>query len=228
MMNQGQAAISSLHGLFPDRLFSVETVAAPMDQSQLHPSELALVRNAISKRKGEFAAGRYCARRALARLQMGAPAILKDASGCPIWPHGAVGSISHTKGCIVSVVGRSNQVVALGVDVDNRQTPFPVPILDRVCVPEELCWLQSMPHEAMMLHAWALFSVKETIYKCVYSGTGDRLGFSDARLDFDLRTGLFRAQLKRAVGPDQRTFLIGRVGYNEAHVFSGMWWLHER
>jgi 4'-phosphopantetheinyl transferase EntD len=225
-MSELHAAIRSPQTLFPHRLFSVETVAAPMDEALLHPRERALVRNAVAKRKGEFAAGRHCARQALARLDIRAPSILKDANGCPLWPEGAVGSISHTKGCVVSVVGRSGRVAALGVDVDSRLAPFPDVVLGHVCRPEELRWLQSMPAAAMSLHAYALFSVKETIYKCVYGATGERLGFADALLDVDLRTGLFRAQLTRGVGPDARTLLAGRVGCNAAHVFSGMWWLH--
>ncbi len=225
-MSELQAAISSPHSLFPQRLFSVETVTSPMDESLLHPCEYALVRNAVAKRKGEFAAGRHCARLALARLHIGESAILQDANGCPIWPEGAVGSISHTKDCIVSVVGRSSQVAALGVDVDSHLTPFPFDVLGYVCRPEELRWLQSMSAESRRLHAYALFSVKETIYKCVYAATGDQLGFTDALLNFDLRTGLFRAQLARAVGPEGRKYLVGRVGCNATHVFSGMWWFH--
>lgn len=223
-MSEFQAAIRSPQALFPRRLFSVETAAAPMDETLLHPLERALVRNAVAKRKGEFAAGRHCARQALARLDISAPSILKDRNGCPQWPAGAVGSISHTKGCVVSVVARSSRFAALGVDVDSRLAPFPQAVLGHVCRHEELRWLRSMPGEAMMLHAYALFSVKETIFKCVYGATGERLRFSDALLDFDLRTGLFRAQLARAVGTAARTFLTGRVGCNAAHVFSGMWW----
>jgi 4'-phosphopantetheinyl transferase EntD len=224
-MSELRAAIRSPQGLFPQRLFSVETVAASMDEALLHPCERALVRNAVAKRKGEFAAGRHCARQALARFSISAPSILKDAYGCPLWPDGAVGSISHTSGCVISVAGRSSLVAGLGVDVDSRRAPFPEAVLGHVCRPEELRWLQSMPAASMMLHAYALFSVKETIYKCVYGATGERLAFDDASLQFDLRAGLFRAQLMHAVGREGRTFLVGRVGCNAAHVFSGMWWL---
>jgi 4'-phosphopantetheinyl transferase EntD len=225
-MSQSQIAIRSPHTLFPHQLFSVETVTMPMGEDLLHCRERALVRNAVARRKGEFAAGRYCARQALARLNISAPIILRDTNGCPLWPQGAVGSISHTTGCIVSVVGRSSQVIALGVDVDSHLTPFPESVLDHVFVPEELRWLQSMSVESRTLHAYALFSVKETIYKCVYSATGDRLGFADASLELDFYTGLFGARLARAIGPGRRKFLVGRVGCNATHVFSGMWWLH--
>ena len=224
-MTELQAAIRSPLALFPPRLFCVETTDAPMDEAVLHPCERALMRDAVAKRKGEFSAGRHCAHRALARLNMDAPAILKHADGCPRWPHGAVGSISHTAGCVVSVVGRSDRIAAVGVDVDSLRAQFPTAVLDHVCRPEELRWLQLMPAELITLHAYALFSAKETIYKCVYNATGDRLRFSDARLNFDFRTGWFRAQMARAVGPGARKFLIGRIGCNATHVFSGMWWL---
>lgn len=223
-----QNAIASLDGLFPHHLFSVEVVSTPMDESVLHPDELLLVKNAVAKRKGEFAAGRFCARQALIRQHLNPGVILKDIHGCPVWPHGAVGSISHTRGCIVSVVGHSNQVAGLGVDVDLRQPRFPERILQHICRPEELKRLSAMSDDLMNLHAYAIFSIKETIYKCVYMATGERLTFNEATLNLDLNVGIFHAQLTRPVGYARKKRLAGRVGFNTTHIFSGMWWLREQ
>ena len=50
----------------------------PGDASLLAPEEAAIVANAVPKRVGEFAAGRLCARRALAELGM--------SRAFPSWP----------------------------------------------------------------------------------------------------------------------------------------------
>src|SRR5208283_1858886 len=57
----------------------------------------AALERATAKRVGEFLAGRFCARAAIEALA-GAPVELlpRGPDGCPVWPPGLVGSISHT------------------------------------------------------------------------------------------------------------------------------------
>lgn len=220
-------AIRRPEELFPTHWFSVEVSAGGGDASSLHPSEQRLIDRAVPKRRAEFAAGRVCAHRALDRLQHTHEPLLRDPHGCPVWPSGALGSISHTRGCVVSVVARKPQVAAVGVDVDDWREPFTDLALAHICRSEEKAWLEAMLPTARNLHAYALFSIKEAIYKCVYVGTGERLGFHDASVHFDLQQGLFSAQLQRPL-PGGRQRLIGRVGCNQNHVFSGLWWFGSR
>lgn len=216
-------AIRRPEDLFPTHWFSVEVSSGGGDALSLHPSEQRLIDRAVPKRRAEFTAGRVCAHRALERLQHAPEPLLRDPYGCPVWPLGTLGSISHTRGCVVSVVARKPQVAAVGVDVDDWREPFPELALDHICCSDEEAWLEAMVPADRNLHAYALFSIKEAIYKCVYTGTGERLGFHDASVHFDLQQGLFRAHLQRPL-IDGRQQVIGRVGCNQNHVFSGLWW----
>lgn len=219
-----QAAIRRPQDLFPSTLFSVEAGASNGDETLLHPLERALVERAVSKRRHEFAAGRACAHRALTRLQVAPGPILSDRHGCPLWPSGTLGSISHTEGCAISVAATSGRVTAVGVDVDRRSNAFSHSVLRHVCREEELRWISGLPGMLVPMYGLLLFSIKEAIYKCVYAATGERLGFGDASVVLDLSQGLFSARLLREVGEEGRDRLVGRVGCNEDYVFSGLWW----
>lgn len=224
------ATIRSPKELFPEAWFSVEVEHARGDERWLLPSEHALVVRAVPQRRAEFAAGRHCARRALARLSVAPVPLLRDEQGCPLWPRGTSGSISHTSGCVVSVAARCDGVSAVGVDVERIDAAAAEAITAQVCSDAERNALMALPWAERAPYACALFSVKETIYKCVYAATGERLTFSDAAVWLDFRQGLFLATLQRPVGRglDRRDHVVGRVGRNDHYVFSGQYWLARR
>jgi 4'-phosphopantetheinyl transferase EntD len=214
--------------MFPRDLFSMATARGPSNDALLHQLERELIRNARAERRGEFAAARQCAHRALARFGIEPQPILRDPHGAPQWPHGVCGSITHTSGCMLGVVALDSRVVALGVDVEARGAAFPERALAPVCRPEEFAELHDEASPLRHVNAYAVFCAKEAIYKAVYSATRERLGFQDARVHLDLPRGLFRAHLLRSADGRGRRELIGRVGYNDAHVFAAVWWLRER
>lgn len=221
-------AIRTPSHLFPSQLFGVELVDGDGDARTLDPRERELIRRAVPKRRAEFAAGRTCAHRALDRLgPEGREPLLRDAHGSPLWPTGTVGSISHAGGRAVSVVARRGNVEAVGVDIERWTEPFPDGALGHVCTDGERARLPAdTPATRLLrrLHVHACFSIKEAIYKCVYAGTGLRLGFADADVVFDLQQGLFHANLRQVL-PSGRITLTGRVGCDARHVFAGVWWL---
>jgi hypothetical protein len=94
---RGPVCSPVLARLFPEGAACVE-LRAPGDVSQLFPTEETHIQAAVAKRRAEFAAGRVCARSALAEL--GAPlaplGVRPDRS--PDWPAGLTGSITHTQG----------------------------------------------------------------------------------------------------------------------------------
>lgn len=225
------SSIQDPRELFPSTWFSVEAHYAHGDalgdEAWLHPLERALVARAIPRRRAEFAAGRHCARRALGRLSIAPVALLRDAHGSPLWPAGTLGSISHTEGCAISVAALRSSVRGVGVDVERIDAEAASVISNQVCSASERAALAALPVAARVPHACALFSVKETIYKCVYGATGQRLTFADATVWLDFRQGMFLASLRRPVGigAERRHRLTGRVGRNERYVFSGQYWL---
>src|ERR1700761_3617241 len=74
----------------------------------LFPDEEALLGRAVEKRRREFAAGRGCARRALAALGLPPAPLLPGEGGAPRWPDGVVGSITHCAGYAAAAVAARN------------------------------------------------------------------------------------------------------------------------
>ncbi|MGW1793364.1 4'-phosphopantetheinyl transferase family protein [Streptomyces tubercidicus] len=176
--------------------------------------EESVVRHAVDKRKREFAAGRWCARRAMAELGLPPVAILPGARGEPCWPAGFVGGLTHCEGYAAAVVARSTEVLALGIDAEPAQ-PLPDGVLEAVALPAERAGLPQIAYGAPPL-PWdrMLFSAKESVYKAWFPMTGRPLGFEDAHISFDPDDGTFSARL----------LVPGwRLGDAELTVFQGRW-----
>ena len=77
---------------------AVSEIFGPFDSCTLAPEEQNAVAGAVHKRQAEFAAGRTCARRAMAKLGVSIPALLLGANREPVWPRGIVESITHCSG----------------------------------------------------------------------------------------------------------------------------------
>jgi 4'-phosphopantetheinyl transferase EntD len=189
---------------------------AELDEAPLHPGEAPAVARAVPKRRAEYAAGRACAREALAGLGLPPGPILRDAErGAPVWPSGIVGSITHCDGYRAAAVARSADILTLGIDAEPH-APLPEGVLDVVqSTAAERDALAALVTHGPDVH-WdrLLFSAKETVYKAWYPFHRRMLGFTEAELLFARDTdtadrGSFTARLlvpgpllAEGVGPD--------------------------
>ncbi|MFE0649501.1 4'-phosphopantetheinyl transferase [Streptomyces sp. NPDC059534] len=182
--------------LLPAAVASAESFGPPdAAPGELYPEERALVAGAVDARRREFAAGRACARRALARLAVPPAAVLRGERGEPRRPRGTVGSITHCAGYQAAAVAPEARVAAVGIDAEpNRPLP-PGVRPDVVTAPEEEAMVRRLAGEAPDIH-WdrLLFSAKESVYK-VWSplSGGGWLDFDEAVVAFDRRTRQFTA-----------------------------------
>lgn len=167
--------------LFPPGTAGFE-VRPPVGADSLFPEEMECVRNAVPKRVGEFAAGRACARRALAQLGLPDLALPAGPDRRPAWPAGIVGSISHTEGFCVAVAARDGCVGAIGIDVE-RVGRVRERLWRSICTPEELSWLRCHPAEDRPILATILFSAKESFFKCQFESTGLFLDFAEVAIE---------------------------------------------
>ena len=155
-----------------------------LDHAPLHPEEAAAVARAVAKRRGEYAAGRACARAALTALGLPPGPIRRDGErGAPVWPEGVVGSITHCDGYRAAAVARSSEILTLGIDAEPHG-PLPEGVLDIVqSTAAERAALAALTAEHPGLH-WdrLLFSAKETVYKAWYPFHRRMLGFNEAEL----------------------------------------------
>ncbi len=197
------------------RLFAPGAVVAELrssgDPQLLLPEEAACLGRAVPKRVGEFAAGRLCARRALAEFGIVDFPIRVAADRQPLWPPSMVGSITHTAGLCAAVAAERRHAdapgadapgaVALGLDCEvvgdvNRE------LWPTVCTSAELEWVASLPAAERAAAAGLIFSAKEAFYKCQYPVAGERLNFHDVSVripSWGAAAGEFRMHAARRI-----------------------------
>jgi len=136
------------------------------------PAEAELAKNAVPKRLFEFIATRTLARELLADMGHGAVSIPRGPLGAPEWPQGIVGTLAHSDGLVVVVLGSAEPYRALGIDLEPNE-PLPEDVRSYVSLPGE---------DDRAPAARAVFVVKEAFYKAHCGVHGRMLDFSDVRV----------------------------------------------
>lgn len=171
---------AALSQLLPGGIVAFETDAGG-DLQLLTDAEQTLVQRASLRRQIEFAAGRECARTALAALGTPTLGLAADADGCPLWPEGLTGSITHTEGYCAAAVAKRSHVQALGIDAERVQKVSP-DLWGDICTPTELESLRAMSKSWQNRFAALAFSAKEALYKAQFSLTREWLDHHDLSL----------------------------------------------
>lgn len=181
--------------LLPGGVASAEAYGNDMASAGLFPEEEQIVARAVEKRRAEFTAGRACARRALSRLGVPPVPIPRGERGCPRWPAGVVGSITHCPGYRAAAVAPAASVITLGIDAEPH-VPLPDGILEMIASPAELIQLRALRRIAPGI-CWGrlLFSAKESVYKAWFPLSRRWLGFGDAVVTADPAAQTFTARL---------------------------------
>src|SRR5690606_2169366 len=158
------------------------------------------LRDAVSKRKAEFLAGRYCARQALAELDPAAskvPEIARRENRAPCWPAGIVGSITHSKGYAAAAVAWQQDVYALGIDSEatiKERTANNV--ASHILTGEEVYEENRALFRSANHYLTLVFSAKESIFKALHPHVQRYFDFRDAVIELDAdRAGRFRFRL---------------------------------
>ena len=171
-------------------------VATDADPSPLYPIEEEAVRNAIEKRRREYALGRTCARTALRSLGIPDQAIPTGSSREPVWPAGVVGSITHCAGLVAAAVARADAYLGIGLDAEPSTRILEQPLTRHICTPAEAARLPDLGLPPG-LESMVVFSAKETVHKAIAPTSGVWLGFHDVEIDFDTAAGTYAARLVR-------------------------------
>lgn len=200
------AVTTALASILPPGAVAVELEEAGEDDftAMLHPAELVCVRDASLGRRREFAAGRECARRAVALLGVAAGPLPADADGAPLWPPGVVGSITHKGAYRAAAVARASDLAGLGIDAEH-DAPLPRGVLGRIASADEIAHVERLRAVDASVH-WdrVLFSAKEAVVKSLGSREGPSLDLARATVTLEPITGSFSAKPTGAA-PDART-----------------------
>jgi 4'-phosphopantetheinyl transferase EntD len=173
----------------------------------VHPLEAADVAAAVLRRRVEFATGRACARRALARLGVGGFVLRNGSDRAPRWPEGVVGSITHTGdvpgGTCAVAVASTRDVLALGLDAETGASLSPE-LWPDVLTPSERRWLNGAPEASRSRLARLAFSAKECFFKAQFPRTRRFLAFEDVEISVDVSASAFEARVVRGApgGPE--------------------------
>lgn len=212
--------------VLPDcaRGVSVRFAAGASFEAVQLPADLS---GAIPKRKQQFLAGRYCAARAirsLAGLAI-APVVGRGARGEPLWPHGLVGSVTHTGQFASAAVARRADVSGIGIDSEEIVTPDQAQRLSSaVLLPSELSIGGRTLDDA--LRFTLVFCAKEALFKCLCPVVHRRFYFHDAAVvALDLSGGALVVQLRTALsdGLPAGYRFAGRFALDGKHVHTGVW-----
>lgn len=208
--------------LLPDGVVVVRADEA-MAAEPLRTEEAAHAARFAPKRRREFALGRACARRALARFGVRDFALLPDAERVPRWPDGLVGSLTHCRGLCLAAVARADRVAGLGLDAEPAE-PLPDGVLRRICGPAERAHLAGLPPLERGDWARLAFCAKESFYKCYFPLARTKLGFRDAEVAFDAEAGRFEVRLTRVDAPAVRgrRALAGRFAREGEHLVTAV------
>ncbi|MES2296681.1 MAG: 4'-phosphopantetheinyl transferase superfamily protein [Pseudomonadota bacterium] len=163
-----------LPGQAPLTLFMVRFDASRFGLDQFARSGLSCpptIVNSVQKRQAEFYFGRACARAALRALGMPATPVGVGVAREPLWPPGAIGSITHKKKAAAAAVLGAGHYRGIGIDIEDvvESASARDAMLAMVVSPRELALLRQpelrMPLDVALT---LVFSAKESFFKACY------------------------------------------------------------
>jgi enterobactin synthetase component D / holo-[acyl-carrier protein] synthase len=211
----------SLATILPEEVTVVEAEDW-MWRAPLLPDEAEAVRHAGSRRRREFAAGRTCARIALQKIGIHQFSIRCGADRLPRWPHGIVGSITHSTDYCAAAIGIQPRILGLGIDAEEN-APLTIEEADLICSALELERAARVSLPASVPVPRLIFSAKESFFKCYYALVRQFLEFSDVTVSI-IDDNRFVAEL----GTDAAPSLLGhrrcegRFAVDQYHILTAV------
>ena len=96
----------------------------------------------------------------------------------PVWPAGFVGSIAHDDDIAMAAAGKSGKLAGIGIDIE-QVNRFSERLADRIGSEAEF----KLWDGAEIAHAGiAVFSLKESVFKCLHAEVGRYFDFRDVEL----------------------------------------------
>ena len=156
--------------------------------NNLPPEKLPQVKCGLSQnRNQEYLLGRLAIRDALGSFGNVPAWIERDPlTKAPVWPKGIAGSLSHSSGLALAVVGDSPPILGLGVDLERANRTIDLGIERHICTQDESDDLRSLHLENHAIRLLLTFSAKESLYKCFFGRIPrDLLRFKNVSLKWE-------------------------------------------
>jgi len=171
------------------------------------------------KRRRDFSAGRHCAHEALVALGSPTDSLPRNDDGSVAWPRGISGSISHSRQWCGAVVAWSDDVLGLGLDIEEtgRLSDGGAKLVlsedERTAARQS--WLGEDACRTLM------FSTKESIYKALHPLVRRYIDFDEAVVEVEDH-GTLQVELVKELEtklPDSLR-LVGRYHVDEGSVLT--------
>ncbi len=192
----------------------------PVDY-QLEPSELELTTRMSAKRLNDFKASRYCAKNALKQTGITNFPLLINQHRAPIWPRGIVGSLSHCENLCIAVIASQKEITGFGIDIESL-APLKSELLPLICSSKEIDLLNNTNNS--LINAKILFSIKESIFKCLHPSVEVWIDFKDVELELNGESLQYTAKLTESlVDKVGRSEIFGHWHVENGFIFSSCW-----
>jgi 4'-phosphopantetheinyl transferase EntD len=155
---------------------AVGVAAISLLQERVHEEEWRDICRAQPKRQREFVAGRNLVRALTERLQLTPQPLRRSEDRAPAWDAGRTGSLSHCHALCAAAVADSHLIQATGIDVETLGRVEPK-LWATLFTETEQRFLESLEPSEQAFASTALFSAKETFYKCQFTLTQQWVGF---------------------------------------------------
>lgn len=187
---------------------------------------------AVPRRVRSYLAGRHCAARAISAFLPDFPhrreALATGQHGSPVWPPAVVGSITHSTRLAAAVVAPMERWRGLGVDCERVMTAEVADEIVSRIIPE----LETIRRAGVPIHTmpWplfvtAVFSAKESIYKCLSPITGTFFDFDAVQLEaLDAGDGTLQLRLVQTLSAEVSSGMLLHVRFcvDQEHVFTAV------
>ena len=191
--------------------FEAEYMERPNDLSGLPEEELVIANSLHPFYALDFKAGRVCARMLLEKFGYRGP-LLKGKNGEPLWPEGITGSITHSKGKTIAVVGReTNEIKSIGIDLLDI-TEIDDSIKDTVITKIE----RETNDEDIDIATY--FCAKEATYKAFFPLRKRFLAFNDIHIILSKKAKDYDALIE-----NEKIKLYGKYIFFETFIFAVSW-----
>ncbi len=147
----------------------------------LYQKESFLTNKMSKKRLADFSSGRLSVKSALLELNIRNFPLLINSNRSPAWPNSVVGSISHSKNICIAAVNFNINSKALGIDIETTN-PLNTEVLPLICNQSEILHLNSLAKNGFgdsFTNAKIIFSIKESIFKCLNPHLGCWIDFKE-------------------------------------------------
>ncbi len=188
---------------------------------KLYPQEHELTSRMAHKRYIEFLASRYCAKQVLDTFGVSEFPLLPNEHRAPDWPMHIVGSISHTKGRCLAVACLTENLRSIGVDVELSE-PLKAELMSQIITAREE--KQLLDTNSPYGYAKLIFSIKESIFKCLHPIYQTWIGFKDVSIWLDFSNNSFSITQEKQITPLLPfSDLKGSWCFSDVFIYSCCW-----